>query len=304
MDHGLVLPHFESVSLPPVDQHLQTEVTLPSLRSDERIGEILTDSKESKGEDASMRNYKPEDFLMLLPQEGSQGGEFTPPNHYQSACTMCPTCKRVLVYPANSEDDIQCPACKKLVNVGSLAESKLLRTCPQCDTLLGNPTNAPKVLCPLCMKLIDWVPSSKEASLEGDSPKKKRTRKPKEPAQPVIIGTNEDGSPILGPPPKKKKGYVKKGELGYIKPKYSYVKKGQPGYIKPKYSYVKKGQPGYSKPSKLRRSEDEDDDDKEDGDNLGNQKMEDTNDTADVSAAAALLNQAIDAETITESDVV
>jgi len=33
---------------------------------------------------------------------------------------------------------------------------------------------------------------------------------------------------------------VKKGQPGYIRPKYSYVKKGQPGYIKPKSSYKRK----------------------------------------------------------------
>jgi len=153
-----------------------------------------------------------------------------------------------LVFPANTEVAIQCPACKKLVDVEDVAESKLLRTCPQCDTLLGNPTNAPKVLCPLCMKLIEWSIPMKDITPEEDQQKtnkrKSREQQQQQQQQAVVVGTNPDGSPLLASP-KKKKGYVKKGELGYVRPKYSYVKKGQPGYNRPKYSYVRKGQPGY-----------------------------------------------------------
>jgi len=291
MEH-LVLPsnHLENGVIQ--QEHNQLHVgSLPSLRTDERIGEILNESKETK-EDVAMRNYRPEDFLMLLPQEASSGEYVPPPNPFQSACTMCPTCKRVLVFPANADEAIQCPACKKIVEVEALQESKLLRTCPQCDTLLGNPTNAPKVLCPLCMKLIEWS-GAKEAIMEdGELLKKKRTRKSKEPPSPVVVGANPDGTPIYeGSPQKRKKGYVKKGETGYVKPKYNYVRKGQPGYIRPKYGYVKKGSPGYVKP---RGNKGKGEDDSSSPIEL---KLEDVSEEA---AAAALLNQAIDATVLSE----
>jgi len=79
-----------------LNEHLShDEVNLGALRTDERISEILNDSKESKVEDSSIRNYRPEDFLMLLPQEqqtNATTGEYVsgPPNPFQSACTMCP----------------------------------------------------------------------------------------------------------------------------------------------------------------------------------------------------------------------
>jgi len=284
MDHLVLHPPDDVVSIDPSE----VSVALPRLRSDERIGEILNDSKDVKVEEAALRNYKPEDFLMLLPQESS-GEYMSPPNPFQSACAMCTTCKRVLVFPANAEDTIQCPACKKLVDVDTLAESKLLRSCPQCDTLLGNPTNAPKVLCPLCMKLIEWNSATRDPSIPPieDTPKKKRQRK-SQPSTP-ISGNNPDGSPGEGS--KKKKGYIKKGEPGYIRPKYGYVKKGQPGYVRPKYNYVKKGQPGYIKPkSSYKRKKGHSEDEsfiKED-------------------VAAALLTQPIDAtvvETVSEGIV-
>jgi len=270
MEHHLVL------SSNGLETHsLDNQEGLSSLRTDERIQEILggQDGKEPKVEDIGMRNYKPEDFLMLLPQESSGETYVPPPNPFQSACTMCSTCKRVLVFPAGTEEAIQCPACKKFVDIDTLSESKLLRSCPQCDTLLGNPTNSPKVLCPLCMKLIEWNSIGKDPSsaiisdVTIEQPKRKRQRKSKDSLQiqqqqqqQLMNGNSSspDGTPILGGDlddssdsssnhSKKKKGYVKKGEPGYVRPKYSYVKKGQPGYVRPKYSYVKKGQPGKRK---------------------------------------------------------
>jgi hypothetical protein len=133
MEHLVLSPsHLESVALPPVEDHINAVlVTLPSLRSDENIGEILNDSsKDHKGEDSNLRICKAEDFLML-------DNDFNNPNPLQSACTMCTTCKRVLVFPITSEDPVQCPACKKLVDAEEISESKLLRNCPQCETLLG-----------------------------------------------------------------------------------------------------------------------------------------------------------------------
>jgi len=86
---------------------------------------------------------------------------------------------------------------------------------------------------------------------------------------------------------------VKKGDIGYVRPKYNYVRKGQPGYIRPKYSYVKKGSPGYVKPRGGSKGRSEDD-----GSSPIDLKLEDVSEEAE--AAAALLNQAIDATVISE----
>jgi len=143
------------------------------------IEETLKSKNSKKKRQKSSVNDIPQEYLIskfsVVPQpqtvppnfDGSMvtTNYFSPPQQV----TCCRYCNQI-IYVGSSK----CSYCRMNLN----EESQMTRSCPQCAILLGNPSNAPNVVCSQCKSIVVWQEfPSINTNKKTDYKKQKRNNK-------------------------------------------------------------------------------------------------------------------------------